>query len=196
MPKRDETYMEAQRDAIARAALDVLIEKGYYETSLRDICRAANISNGALYSYFPTRESVILAACAIDHALAQQSELPSSWEEYVAILSHEMVPGTYRSQRFRLSLQFVAELSQMKDRPEGASVVYQIYRANLSRCLLALKERGIIALPLGLEPTTDLHSQLFTGIQYQLALNRGTALDAAVEAFRTGLAVTAGLIQD
>ena len=81
MPKRDDEYMQGQRDAIARAALSVLIEKGYYETTLRDVCRAAGISNGALYSYFPTREAVIVAACLIDHAAQLADDAPESWAE-------------------------------------------------------------------------------------------------------------------
>lgn len=71
--------MQAQRDNIARAALDVLIEKGYHETTLRDICRAAGVSNGALYSYFPTRDSVIIAACLIDHVRARELPVPTTW---------------------------------------------------------------------------------------------------------------------
>ena len=48
MPKRDAAYMRAQREMIARAALQVLLEKGVYDTSLRDICKAAGVSMGAI----------------------------------------------------------------------------------------------------------------------------------------------------
>jgi len=70
MPKREETYMQAQRDAIARATLTVLLDKGLYATSLRDICRAAGISIGALYIHFRTKEEAVVAACALDCGIA------------------------------------------------------------------------------------------------------------------------------
>ena len=197
MPKRDENYMQAQRDAIARAALGVLIEKGYHETTLRDICRAAGISNGALYSYFPTREAAIVAACAIDHAERLESELPEIWDDYADLPPVEdMAPGKYRSLRFRLSLQFGAEISQMAENPEGLSLIYQVHRDNVRRSLARLKDRGIIAMPYGIEMTTDLHLQLFFGAEYQLGSNRDAPYDQVRTALRKGLAMTAGLVED
>ncbi len=197
MPKRDEKYMQAQRDAIAQAALNVLIEKGYHDTSLRDICRAAGVSNGALYSYFPTREAVILAACSIDHVQTQRLELPSTWQEYVDPASFDdmMVPGSYRSRRFRLSLQFAAAISQMDEMPEGAPALYEVYRGSLQRSLEALWNRGIIALPFGIDATTEMHTQLFIGFEYQRVLNRGVRVDQMRAAFETSLALTAGLVE-
>lgn len=197
MPKRDEDYMRNQRDTIARAALEVLIEKGYYETTLRDICRAAEVSNGALYSYFSTRESVIVAACAIDHAERLDQELPRTWENYVHMPSaEEMRPESYMSRRLRLSLQFAAEITQMDKNPEGLSLLYQAHREITRRSLLRLKELGIISLPMGLEITTDLHVQLFFGVEYQLQSNREAEREPMLSAFLAGAALTAGLIED
>lgn len=195
MPKRDENYMQDQRDAIARAALTVLIEKGYHETTLRDICRAANISNGALYSYFPTREAVIVAACAIDHAERLNEDLPDSWAEYIDHPpAEEMQPGAYRSRRFRLSLQFSAEISQMEHNPEGLTLLYETHREMIRRTLLHLKERGIIAMPLGLDMTAELHAQLSFGAEYNLASNREADREPILAALRKGFEITAGLI--
>lgn len=194
MPKRDENYMQRQRDAIARAALTVLIEKGYHETTLRDICRAAGISNGALYSYFPTREAVIVAACAIDHAERLGSAPPDNWDDYTELPTDaDLEPGSYRSRRFRLSLQFAAEISQMEENPEGLSLVYQTHRDTIRRALLHLKERGIITMPLGIDMTAELHAQMLFGAEYNLASNREAARDLIVETLRKGLAITAGL---
>lgn len=196
MPKRDDAYMQQQRDAIARAALTVLIEKGYYETSLRDICRAAGVSNGALYSYFPTREAVIVAACAIDHQAHLALPLPENWADYVEIPQVDrMEVGNYESRRYRLSLQFSAEISQMTHNPEGLGALYEVHRSNIRRGLLELEARGVVTLPLGIEVTTDLHLQLFQGVVYQIGGNREVDREQAIAAFRQGLALTAGLIE-
>ncbi|WP_066816916.1 TetR/AcrR family transcriptional regulator [Sphingomonas mali] len=197
MPKRDENYMRNQRDAIASAALEVLIEKGYHETTLRDICRAAGVSNGALYSYFPTREAVVVAACAIDHAKQAKADLPGSWEAYANLpeAQHRAV-GAYGSKRFRLSLQFVAAISQMEDPPEGLPLIFEVYRDNIRRALLSFHARGLITLPLGIETTADLHCQLFVGAEYQLTANREYSSERVCAALKVGLALSAGMIEE
>jgi len=194
MPKRDASYMLAQRDAIARAALSVLIEKGVYATSQRDICKAAGISNGALYTHFASTEEVIVAACAIDHHDAAARDPTRSWADYLAVYADTSTRrcGGQEAKRFRLSLQFVAELSQMERRPEGLSAIYAFYRSNLTSNLAALKEAGEVSLPFGLEKTTEIHMQLFSGAAYQRAADPELDVEVMTEALHLALAVTAG----
>lgn len=194
MPKRDEAYMSAQREAIARAALAVLLEKGVYATSQRDICRAAKISNGALYTHFRTREEVIAAACILDHADRLSSARPTSWDAYVAAFFHgRPEKGSPTSKRFRLSLQFSAELTQMEDNPESLSKLLFLYREDVTQSLAGLAKLGIVKLPLGLAETTEIHMQLFTGAEFQLTTDRSLSPDFVLSALRRGLATTAGL---
>ncbi len=197
MPKRDEQYMRDQRDAIARAALDVLIEKGVYETSLRDICKAAGISIGALYTHFKTKDEAIVAACALDFAANRNEPLTEDWPTYVASMSEGLVAvrrrGSRQSKRFRLTLQFVAELSQMERSPEGLSEIYQSVRDMLLRNLGHLSSVGIVNLPLGLETTADIHFQLIRGAHYQLASDPDLDPEYVASIFKSGLALTAGM---
>ncbi|HKR87711.1 MAG TPA: helix-turn-helix domain-containing protein [Phenylobacterium sp.] len=185
--------MEAQREAIARAALEVLLEKGVYETSLRDICKAAGISVGALYTHFKTTEEAIVAACTLHHLEEQRLPIPASWGEYVASLKVvRREHGSRDSKRFRLSLQFAAEISQMEQNPKGLAAIYHLYRERIAKSLRALQAAGEITLPLGLEMTTELHMQLASGAEYQLACDRELPSDGVLEALDVGLAMTAG----
>jgi AcrR family transcriptional regulator len=196
MPKRDGDYMLNQRDAIAKAALSVMVEKGIHETSLRDICRAAGVSNGAFYIHFPNKEAVIVAACAIDHVQELDSNLPQIWDEYARWFVDDLRDkASYRSKRFRLSLQFTADLSQMDRNPEGLTAVYHVYAENIARILRRFKDGGIITLPHGLELTTQMHVQIIGGAAYQRASNRDLAIEKIEEALSKNLAVTAGLIE-
>jgi AcrR family transcriptional regulator len=196
MPKRDEKYMIAQRDAIARAALNVLLEKGVYASSLRDICKEAGVSMGGLYIHFSTKEEVIVAACALDFTDQREWSPPDTWDAYVnsQFKSDAIQKGSRRSKRFRLSLQFVAEITQMDHNPKGLSNIYHVYLENISRSLAELKQRGIIRLPYGLELTSLMHMQIFSGAEYQIAADKDTSAESAAEAARHGLAVTAGLV--
>lgn len=196
MPKRDDDYMLTQRETIAKAALTVLLEKGIYDTSLRDICRAAGVSNGALYTHFETKEAVIVAACVIDHVQQQESALPATWTSYLeTFFDTDHDRGSYKTRRFRLSLQFVAELSQMDRNPEGLTAIYHIYSDNVRRTLARFKDRGIITLPFDLDLTTQMHLQIFGGAEYQHASNRDLPVEEITGAMRQALAVTAGLIE-
>ncbi|HEX4199042.1 MAG TPA: helix-turn-helix domain-containing protein [Caulobacteraceae bacterium] len=195
MPKRDDAYMRAQRDLIARAALRVLLEKGVYATSLRDICASAGVSIGSLYTHFTTKEDAITAACALDYLDHEGAPPAPDWTAYLDGLRQELhqLYNPTRQKRYRLSLQFVAELMMMERPPEGLAQIYFIYRSSIASSLAQLRDKGEIGLPLGLEVTADIHMQMIAGAVYRSAADRDCPLDQIDHALATGLALTAGL---
>ena len=50
------------RDRIEKAAIRLFVEKGVTETSVRDIARAVDISEGALYRHFVSKDDLVWAA--------------------------------------------------------------------------------------------------------------------------------------
>jgi len=48
------------RDRLAEAALDLFEARGYDDTTVEDIARAAGLSHMTFFRYFPTKESVLL----------------------------------------------------------------------------------------------------------------------------------------
>jgi AcrR family transcriptional regulator len=52
---------EAARARLYDVAIRLISERGYEETTLRDIARAAGVSVGLLYRYFPSKQAVIVA---------------------------------------------------------------------------------------------------------------------------------------
>ena len=110
MPKRDERYMEGQRELIARAALDCLLEKGVYETTLRDVCERLGISMGALYVHYRNREDLFLAALRMEPS--RQVTPVSSWEDYIGttrqFVQRIASVNDHARRRGRLSIQFMA----------------------------------------------------------------------------------------
>lgn len=50
---------EARPDEVLDAALDLFIEKGFAATRVEDIAKRAGISKGAVYLYFPSKESLL-----------------------------------------------------------------------------------------------------------------------------------------
>jgi len=50
------------RDRLEKAAVRLFVEKGVTETSVRDIARAVDISEGALYRHFVSKDELVWAA--------------------------------------------------------------------------------------------------------------------------------------
>ncbi|MFC3050689.1 TetR/AcrR family transcriptional regulator [Kordiimonas pumila] len=73
MPKRSDEYMQERRDHILKAAEFCLIEYGYSKMSVADICKAADISMGALYKHFKCKKDILLAL--IESSLTEQKDI-------------------------------------------------------------------------------------------------------------------------
>src|SRR3970282_642561 len=50
-----------RRQAILEAAMKVFARRGYAAASMRAIAREANIAQGAIYLYFPSKRDILLA---------------------------------------------------------------------------------------------------------------------------------------
>lgn len=198
MPKRSAIYMDGQRELIARATLEVLMENGIYNASLRSICSRAGVSFGAFYNLFPTKEDAIVAARYLDLTESEMKRLPpvSDWQSYVANIIASFCGREEKDlRRRRISLQFAAELLMMEKAPEGAPVLLDVQRSQMAANLASVLERGEISLPLGLDRTVEIHAQLGLGASYRLSNDRTFSVAEILAALEDGLAATAGLIE-
>jgi AcrR family transcriptional regulator len=59
MPKVTEAYLEARRQEILDAAIACFTRKGFHQTTMDDICRQAELSPGAVYRYFSSKDEII-----------------------------------------------------------------------------------------------------------------------------------------
>jgi AcrR family transcriptional regulator len=94
----------AARDRLYATALDLIAAKGYEATTLRDIAKAAGVSVGLLYRYFPSKQAVVVAlydALSSEYA-RQAAELPAGrWRDrFVFALSTSV--GVLRPHRVPL----------------------------------------------------------------------------------------------
>ncbi len=62
MPKISEEKRQARRDQILAASWRCFSRRGIHSTSMDDIVREANLSFGAVYLYYKSKEELILAA--------------------------------------------------------------------------------------------------------------------------------------
>ena len=63
MPKVTEAHLEARREQILQAAFACFSRNGFHQTTMQDICHEADLSPGAVYRYFESKEAIIEASC-------------------------------------------------------------------------------------------------------------------------------------
>ncbi|WP_139490982.1 TetR/AcrR family transcriptional regulator [Brevibacillus dissolubilis] len=61
MPKVPDDYKEQRRAAILQSATHCFAEKGYQATTIDDIMRHAQVSKGAVYHYFKSKEEIYIS---------------------------------------------------------------------------------------------------------------------------------------
>lgn len=61
MPKVTEAHLKAREEQIVLAACKCFSQKGFHQTTMRDICRAAHLSPGAVYRYFKGKDAIVEA---------------------------------------------------------------------------------------------------------------------------------------
>ena len=85
-PTRDET-----KEQLFRAATEVFVEKGIAGASIEEICRAAGLTRGAVYSNFANKDELVMAMLDdhVDRTIAELERLlplSASTEEYLTLI--------------------------------------------------------------------------------------------------------------
>ncbi len=182
MPKRTAEYMEQQRAEIAQAALATMLEKGFYNTSLRDVSRAAGISLGALCVHFANKDELILEVCRFPGFQMYPEGEVSKWVDYEAPVRYLKVVHDSKiwRQRIRLSLEFAAEIALGNEVTRGASLLLQTRVEWHRRSLKRLYDGGEIELPLGLVRSARACHRLITGTWYMIAADYDLDIDGEI----------------
>ena len=73
MPKVQPEYLEQRRAQVLDAAAACFARDGFHQASMQDICGEADLSHGAVYRYFRSKEEIIEGICGLRQQ--QNSEL-------------------------------------------------------------------------------------------------------------------------
>jgi AcrR family transcriptional regulator len=63
VPRVSVQHEQEVRERIVRAATRVFSERGFHRATMQDIVRASGLSVGAIYTYFKSKDELILAGC-------------------------------------------------------------------------------------------------------------------------------------
>lgn len=139
---RPNTNFPIKRLEIIKIALDLFLEKGYDQTKISHIMKAANLSKGGMYHYFDSKESILDAV--IEYALAEE----------MSDFDNQLITATTTFDKMKIFLgkanldysDYLKKFTQFKRTPESSIVTYRIKEitANIAiPYLQAILEFGI-----------------------------------------------------
>lgn len=108
-PGLRERKKKERRRAIEAAALDLFARYGFDATTTEQIAAAADISPRTFFSYFPTKEDVVLADYAqrLERILTELAARPDGERPWEALRASLLVVATdYEAEREQLMLRF------------------------------------------------------------------------------------------
>ncbi|HEX3781224.1 MAG TPA: TetR/AcrR family transcriptional regulator [Pseudonocardiaceae bacterium] len=116
MPRVTQEHLDARRQQILDAAALCFARKGFHGTSMPDIFTEANLSAGAIYRYFPSKQAIIeelldsVMRPVLDalHAAAH-AEPPLTVPGILDLIHGEMITALDTDESTSLIVQFWAE---------------------------------------------------------------------------------------
>jgi AcrR family transcriptional regulator len=146
MPKgipRTQKELEERRREIAHTAADLIFEKGFTETSVSQIAKAAGIGKSTLYDFFSTKDEIILLL--MDEPIAEmirRAETIIASNDSVGNRLHKVMHMhldiLMRDRAFFFRLAFEAQRLSLE-----AQQKYQIKRYTYQDLIVGLVEEGI-----------------------------------------------------
>ncbi len=107
---KDPELIRDRREQLIRAALEVFQKKGFHEATVRDIGRAAALTQGTIYNYVRSKEDILFLVC--DHVVA----------EYVASMQEAAISTGDPQTRLEGALRGIARV--MADRRSTILLLY------------------------------------------------------------------------
>ncbi|MBS0268421.1 MAG: TetR family transcriptional regulator [Proteobacteria bacterium] len=109
MPKLKPDTQRARREHILDAALRCFSNGGFHATTMQTICREADVSPGALYVYFDSKEALIAGLCERDRAefaerFAALATAPDFLKALAEIGEHYFIEEGRERQRFAVEM--------------------------------------------------------------------------------------------
>lgn len=124
---KDPALVREKRDLLVNAAIGVFLEKGFHSTTVRDIGRAAGLTQGTIYNYVSSKDDILYLVC--DRIVA----------EYQAKALRAFESSDDPVQRVRLAIRAVCEV--MHEHRREIALIYQDSHLLDKRSLRVIKAR-------------------------------------------------------
>ncbi|SFM50921.1 TetR/AcrR family transcriptional regulator [Marinobacter zhejiangensis] len=166
LPGKRERNRINNRNAILGAARTCFRDKGYDNTTIRDIVRQTSLAAGTFYNYFASKQDIFIALLTdfldqLNRNLSERRQTAESAEQFVC--------STYQA-LFHATAQdpLVYELAHRNDQ-----TIKELFGSGImGMAMLSLEEDVRDAIDSGLLPTVDVEylCASFFGVAYEMSL--------------------------
>ena len=175
MRKSDPELQSRRREQILEAAAVCFVRRGFHQSSMQDICAEAQMSPGAVYHYFDSKDTII-EAIADEHRIETMAFLEKlrDSENFVDGFIEAVTKAleiSIKAEHPRLGVEILAEASR---NPKVAKLFDNTEletKKTLVRMLQDATERGEIDSTLKAEHTAEILLALIEGIEGRSILN-------------------------
>lgn len=183
-PRVTEAHLEARRREILAAGFHCFARTGLHGTTMQDIADEADLSAGALYRYFESKEALV-RALAVDSA-GRRAEAygrlePGGGADALADLVFEMM-GALQTDEGEASVRLDVRLwAEMLDRPEDRELILDAFASvaePVAAYVRAERKAGRILREVEPEAVGRVVVSLLTGLELQRAYEAGLDLEA------------------
>ena len=192
-PKVSEEHIEARKQQILAAAIACFAEKGFHKTSMKDIFTKADLSAGAVYSYFESKDEIIAAVCqggdeqnrmifdAIrEHEGDFTQQVNVTMAMYSEIMGHPDILVWLKA-----DLMFLAEAVTNEKLRELGTQNYQSVGKQLFEAIESWKAAGFINKDLPTEAIAQVLFSVIQGLGMQRVINPSMDVSAYFEVFKS-----------
>ena len=179
MPKVTEAHLEARKQQIVDAAFLCFARKGFHPTTMQDICAQSQMSAGAVYRYFRSKEEIIQSACdasqaAIDAELLERAlDEPDTRRmlEDLARAFFSRLEGPEAEVMNRALLQLWAETAVNDRVRDSYGERYEETRHGLLEVVREARRRGDFSEALSPQAIVEAMFALYDGFRLQKAID-------------------------
>jgi AcrR family transcriptional regulator len=188
VPKVSDQHREARRRQILEAAYRCFGEKGFHAATMRDVCREAGLSPGAVYNYYESKDEIVaaLAACGRTSTRSVLEGIPRPGQApgaLAAIARHLLAlldePATVESSRFDVRLW-----GEAVHTPRLQELCREAITSAADPFAAVIRDgqaRGEIDPGLDADTAGRVLLAIFLGLQVQKAIDPGTAATGAAD---------------
>jgi AcrR family transcriptional regulator len=190
MPRVSQAHLDARRRQILDAARRCFVRNGFHATTMQDVLVEADLSAGAVYRYFRSKDEIIAAiageavaeiAGAVDGAFDAADPPPLDQVLGAAFLAIQRVDAEQGIAR--LALQVWGEAVRSPALAEVLTGEIGRVRGSLAGLVRVYQDRGLIDADAPAEQVAQVLIGLLPGFVFQHALLG----DVEPDAFRAGL---------
>ncbi|WP_020577814.1 TetR/AcrR family transcriptional regulator [Actinopolymorpha alba] len=177
MPRVSQQYLDSRRQQILDAARRCFTRNGFHATSMQDILREAQLSAGAVYRYFPSKEDLIgaIAADAIGQIRAAfepvlEADPPPPLDEAFTQVTSTIQRMDDEYGIARMAIQLWSEAIRSPELTERLRELVLTIRGLAVRLVRAYQERGEISPSVPAEDVAPILVGMFPGFMLQKVL--------------------------